>query len=107
MQIFLTVLLLAVSAKINLSSLFPTAGPITGGTRVTIKGNNLTSLESVFPTPKCKFGRDDKVVEAFYVSCQKQKCLECISPRTGLPENVVVTVTLSGDFSDVGNSLPF
>lgn len=55
--------------KIELLGIEPTAGPLSGNTRVLVRGNDFTGLESKYPNPRCKFGRDDKVVQAAFVKC--------------------------------------
>lgn len=52
-----------------MDSIEPEAGPTTGQTRVLVRGGPFKDLAQLFPKPKCKFGRNDLVVEATYVMC--------------------------------------
>jgi hypothetical protein len=54
---------------VHLDSIEPEAGPITGGTRVLVRGGPFKEVDALFPRPKCKFGRNNLIVDATYVSC--------------------------------------
>lgn len=111
----LTVMILQGACYVSLNSIFPSAGPLAGGTKVTVSGGPFAGMEASFPFPKCKFGRDNRVVSGAYVPCQTQKkneskqiCIECDeSPASDVAEKIPLTVSLTGDFSDVSNSVPF
>ena len=81
-------------------------------------------MEGTFFNPKCRFGRDDQIVGASYVKCTPQPrrineeeaptsektatCLQCEhSPPGDHVEKVPFTVSLTGDFSDIENSVPY
>jgi hypothetical protein len=59
----------SVICKVRIYGLEPNAGPLSGNTRVLVRGGPFTGMETSFPNPKCKFGRDDLIVEATYVKC--------------------------------------
>jgi hypothetical protein len=79
--------------KIRLHGIEPAQGPITGETRVLVRGGPFTHWERDYPNPKCKFGADAYIVPATYVSCAQNitsvftrearskdrefKCLQC------------------------------
>ena len=54
---------------VSVESIEPEGGPISGNTRVLVRGGPFTDLVGLFPHPKCKFGRNDLVVDATYVLC--------------------------------------
>jgi hypothetical protein len=54
---------------VAVDSIEPEGGPTTGNTRVLVRGGPFTDLETLFPRPKCKFGKYENVVDATYVSC--------------------------------------
>ena len=58
--------------KIMLDSIFPRGGPLYGTTRVTLRAKGLNEVSKAFPDPKCKFGRNQMIVEADYVKCTKK-----------------------------------
>lgn len=58
--------------RIELLGIEPAAGPLSGNTRVLVRGTNFAGMEAKYPKPKCKFGRDDKVVDAAYVKCTSE-----------------------------------
>jgi hypothetical protein len=106
---------------ITLTSIVPNAGPLTGDTRVLVRGTNLEPSDN---TPKCKFGRKSGIVEGTFVKCspnprqpgeaeptsaeKTEHCIEChFSPSVTESDLVPFTVTIKGDFSDVINSLEF
>lgn len=81
-------------------------------------------MDLKYPNPKCKFGRDDKVVDAVYVKCTPEPrkvwemepptsaktatCLQCENAPPGFKAEIVpFTVSLVGDFSDIINSLSY
>jgi hypothetical protein len=91
---------------------------------VIVRGGPFTGMEGSFPNPKCKFGRDDLIVEATYVKCTNDPtqifkdeaktidktatCLQCENSPAGSADEIVpFTVSLVGDFSDIENSVPF
>lgn len=55
--------------SLTIDSIEPEGGPITGNTRVLVRGGPFKDMEGVYPHPKCKFGKFDLVVDATYVSC--------------------------------------
>lgn len=52
-----------------IDSIEPEAGPITGETRVLIHGGPFEDMTLLYPKPKCKFGANDRIVDATYVKC--------------------------------------
>jgi len=81
-------------------------------------------MNLLYPKPKCKFGRHDKIVSATYVSCSENPlkmedvegkhssrmswCLQCEdSPVFDAPGIIPLSVSLTGDFSDSNDSEPF
>ena len=52
-----------------IDSIEPEAGPITGETRVLVRGGPFEDMTLLYPRPKCKFGANDRIVEATYVKC--------------------------------------
>jgi len=57
--------------RVNIDSIEPEGGPTSGETRVTVRGGPFKDMELVYPKPKCKFGRNDRIVAATYVSCSE------------------------------------
>ena len=57
--------------KFKIDSIMPRAGPITGGTRVTVRGPMVEDVVDAFPKPKCRFGKAGFEVDAAYVACTK------------------------------------
>ena len=55
--------------KLEVASIEPEGGPTSGNTRVLVRGGPFDDMATDFPKPKCKFGRNDKVVDATYVTC--------------------------------------
>lgn len=55
--------------KVSVDSIEPEGGPVTGNTRVLVRGGPFKDLQILYPKPKCKFGRFDMVVDATYVLC--------------------------------------
>lgn len=110
--------------KIELLGIEPSAGPLSGNTRVLVRGSDFAGKDLKYPTPKCKFGRDDKIVDAAYVKCTPEPkkiwemepptsaktdtCIQCENAPPGFKSEIVpFTVSLIGDFSDVINSLSY
>jgi hypothetical protein len=110
--------------KIRLHAIEPAQGPVTGETRVLVRGGPFTRWEREYPNPKCKFGADAYVVPATYVSCAQNitsvftrearskdrefKCLQCDNNQpVQFEQTISFTVSLTGDFSDCLNSVPF
>jgi hypothetical protein len=76
-----------------------------------------------YEKPKCKFGTNDKVVDATYVKCsvtpgsffssetkadKSSTCIQCeASPRVASEGIVSFSVSLTGQFDDADSSLPF
>ena len=54
---------------VNIDSIEPHGGPMTGSTRVTVRGGPFKDMWLIHPHPMCKFGRNDMVVPATYVKC--------------------------------------
>ena len=52
-----------------IDSIEPEAGPITGETRVLVHGGPFEDMSLIYPKPKCKFGANDRIVDATYVKC--------------------------------------
>jgi hypothetical protein len=52
-----------------MTSITPAHGPVTGDTRVTVRGAGLEHLAAAFPEPKCRFGSDAMIVTGAYVGC--------------------------------------
>ncbi len=50
--------------RLLIQSLFPRGGPVTGDTRVVVRGDGLEDLVDVFPEPKCRFGSNSNIVPA-------------------------------------------
>jgi hypothetical protein len=49
---------------VNVDSIEPEGGPTTGNTRVIVRGGPFKDMNVLFPKPKCKFGSNNKVVDA-------------------------------------------
>lgn len=81
-------------------------------------------MQLLYPEPKCRFGRNDRIVNANYITCQESiprvetvqgkhanrtnYCLICDnSPAVDEQEIVTLTVSLTGDFSDSDDSEPY
>lgn len=56
---------------LTVDSIEPEGGPTSGNTRVLVRGGPFKDLESNFPKPLCRFGRNDLVVAATYVTCSE------------------------------------
>jgi len=55
--------------RFTMTSITPAHGPVTGDTRVTVRGAGLEHLAAAFPEPKCRFGSDAMIVTGAYVGC--------------------------------------
>ena len=55
-----------------IDSIEPEGGPITGETRVLVRGGPFEDMSLLYPRPKCKFGANDRVVDATYVKCHSK-----------------------------------
>ncbi len=55
--------------KILLDDIEPNGGPITGDTRILVRGGPFKELIAIYPRPKCRFGKTDRTVAATYVPC--------------------------------------
>ena len=55
--------------RLDIAAINPRGGPVTGGTRVTVRMAGLSPLVNAFETPKCKFGLNSMIVDATYVTC--------------------------------------
>ena len=54
---------------LHIDSIEPEGGPVTGNTRVLVRGGPFKDMGLLYPNPVCKFGRNDKIVHAAYVKC--------------------------------------
>ena len=109
--------------RLLIQSLFPRDGPITGDTRVVVRGDGLEDLVDVFPNPKCRFGSNNNIVPGEWIRCSKRPptfyeseheqtrnftCILCEdSPPNPKAEIVTFSVSLTGAFNDVYSSLPY
>jgi hypothetical protein len=109
--------------RLLIQSLMPRGGPITGDTRVAVRGDGLEDLVDVFPDPKCRFGHNNNIVPAQWIKCSKKPptfyereheqernytCILCEdSPPNVKAEIVSFSVSLTGRFDDVYSSLPY
>lgn len=50
----------------------PRGGPLTGGTKVTVRAEGIEDLVDIFHDPKCRFGDNTHKVDATYVRCSKR-----------------------------------
>lgn len=55
-----------------IDSIEPDGGPITGETRVLVRGGPFEDMHLLYPRPKCKFGANDRIVSATYVKCHNK-----------------------------------
>ncbi|CAM9245753.1 unnamed protein product, partial [Discosporangium mesarthrocarpum] len=73
----------------------PSAGPLSGGTKIQVTGRNFRPTVHL----ACRFGAS--VVEATVVSTSQ---LSCVSPASGFPKSVAVEITFNGvDWTVVGS----
>mmetsp|Transcript_47135 Transcript_47135/g.62410 ORF Transcript_47135/g.62410 Transcript_47135/m.62410 type:complete len:108 (-) Transcript_47135:4-327(-) len=56
---------------LSISSIEPEQGPMTGDTRVLVRGGPFSKWELTYKHPKCKFG--EFVVDATYVTCTQHR----------------------------------
>lgn len=56
-------------------SIEPEGGPVTGGTSVVVRGDPFKDMYLVYPSPKCRFGRKNMIVNAHYISCLEKPTL--------------------------------
>lgn len=61
--------ILAEDDGIYIDSIEPEAGLLSGGTRVLVRGGPFKKQERKFKSPKCKFGTNNRIVNASYVKC--------------------------------------
>jgi hypothetical protein len=54
---------------VAIQSIYPAHGPVTGDTRVIVRGGPFGGYKDTYPEPKCRFGSDEMVVAAAYVTC--------------------------------------
>lgn len=81
-------------------------------------------MNLIHPNPKCKFGRNDMIVPAAYVSCsaapigpndkearkgeKNDWCLQCSdAPPNNDAEIINLSVSLTGTFEDTNDSEPY
>ena len=57
---------------LQIDSIEPEGGPITGETRVLVRGGPFEDMSLLYPRPKCKFGANDRIVSATYVKCHER-----------------------------------
>ncbi len=110
--------------RLSIDAIEPEGGPITGDTRVIVRGGPFKNLVEIYPKPKCRFGRSDRTVAATYVSCataprkygeqearkrtKNDTCIQCDnSPEVDTAEIIPLLVSLTGDFADAENSVPY
>lgn len=109
--------------KLLIQSLYPRGGPITGMTKVQVRGEGMEDLVDIFPDPKCRFGSNNNIVDANWIGCSKRPptfyesqremghnytCILCEdSPQNAKGEIVSFSVSLTGKFNDVYSSLPY
>jgi hypothetical protein len=60
------------SLGLAIDSIEPEGGPMTGETRVLVRGGPFEDMFLLYPRPKCKFGANDRIVEATYVKCHER-----------------------------------
>lgn len=108
----------------TIDSIHPAHGPVTGDTKVTVRGEGLDHFKSEFPEPKCRFGSNNAIVKAEYFSCKpdvtkatdrdgshnerSSTCIMCEnSPASIESKPVEFTVSLTGNFDDVSSAAQF
>jgi hypothetical protein len=57
--------------RLDMLSLNPRAGPLSGGTEVTVRMSDLSPFVEAYPAPKCKFGKNNKIRDASYIKCSE------------------------------------
>ena len=109
--------------RIYISSIVPNTGPLTGNTRVIVRGKNLQPNDE-YPIPLCKFGRKSNIVRGTYVTCtplprnpddpepttieKTDHCIICDPSPAGIENDMIpFLVSITGDFSDIENSVEF
>jgi hypothetical protein len=55
-----------------IQSVFPRGGPITGSTKVEVRGDGMEDLVDIFPDPKCRFGSNNNIVDGNWIKCSKK-----------------------------------
>jgi hypothetical protein len=45
--------------SVSITSITPSHGPVSGDTRVLVRGGPFSQYQSAYPDPKCRFGNDD------------------------------------------------
>lgn len=45
---------------------------MSGDTRVLVRGGPFEDMTLLYPRPKCKFGANDRIVDATYVKCHER-----------------------------------
>lgn len=110
--------------RIKIDSISPTHGPVTGDTKVVVRGGPFAQYQQEHPEPKCKFG--DSVVGGAYVPCPPKQpkayekegtrmtrtslCIQCEnSPKFATNEttNVTFALSLDGSFEDIRDVTEF
>ena len=130
--LLLTCLLILVAAEDNSTStedirilgIEPNSGPESGETRVLVRLQNVNiDLEKIYKHPSCRFGSTKYIVRAIFAKCAphprkvgereptpEEKTELCIQCENSLPhpEDIIpFTVSLTGDYTDTMNSVPF
>ncbi len=80
-----------------IDSIEPEAGPITGETRVLIHGGPFEDMTLLYPKPKCKFGANDRIVDATYVKCHTKPL--SMEDKEGKSKDKVSSLTTDFGFS--------
>jgi len=50
------------NVRVHVRSIEPEAGPTEGDTRVLVRGGPFHNMVTVYPHPKCRFGRNSRIV---------------------------------------------
>ena len=106
-----------------LDSITPRAGPTYGETNVLVRAKRIGQYVLAYEKPKCKFGTNDKVVDATYVKCsvtpgsffssdskadKSSTCIQCEAAPPVANEGIInFSVSLTGKFDDADSSLPY
>lgn len=113
--------------QFSITSLEPAHGPVTGDTKVIVRGGPFARYALVYPEPKCRFGNNTQIVQASYISCtpsartrgqsgikeatKKERTATCVqceaSPPAAQSKPVTFAVSLTGDFTDVSSTATF